>query len=382
MSTSTPDAVLTLAADAGFALPQPRGPLSAQLLHVLREEPTAVPQLAAQARGLVEAAPDVLADGDLQLTLMVLHELHHSGWPGVDDRWEWHADLVALAAELERPTEQALRSLAQEWLPALSPEAADLPAALAAVTRRDVGPSLSKHLARHGTADQYAELLAHRSIYHLKEADPHTWAIPRLTGKAKAALVEIQADEYGGGRPEWMHAVLFADTMRGLGLDDSYGHYLDEVPAITLAWANTMTLFGLHRRLVGAAVGHLAALEMTSSMPMRRYGNGLRRLGFDEVTTRFYDEHVEADAVHEQIAAHDLAGQLALSRPELVGEILFGAAAALAIDVVMTEHLMGCWERGISSLRPAAERLGTSTRDAEQPGVLSALRGAPQPVAE
>src|SRR3712207_8445227 len=40
-----------------------------------------------------------------------------------------------------------------------------------------------------------------RSIYTLKEADPHSWAIPRLTGRAKAALVEIQSDEYGEGRP-------------------------------------------------------------------------------------------------------------------------------------------------------------------------------------
>ena len=38
---------------------------------------------------------------------------------------------------------------------------------------------------------------------------------------AKAALVEIQSDEYGGGRPQRMHAELFAKTMRGLGLDSA-----------------------------------------------------------------------------------------------------------------------------------------------------------------
>ena len=76
-----------------------------------------------------------------------------------------------------------------------------------------------------------------------------------------------------------------------------------------------MSLFGLHRRLRGALLGHLAAFEMTSSLPNRRYGNGLRRLGFDEVATRFYDEHVEADAVHEQIAAHDMCGGLVRVEP-------------------------------------------------------------------
>jgi hypothetical protein len=345
-----------------------RGPLSAQLLWALGEEPHPVPQLAEQAHGLVASTRNVLTDEDLQLALLVLHELHHRGWPGVDDRWEWHPDLVQLAAVVEEATERALRALVADRLPSEPVDPAEVPAALATLTRADDGPSLSRYLARHGDRTQYAEFLMQRSIYHLKEADPHTWAIPRLSGRPKAALVEIQADEYGGGRPEWMHAALFADAMRGLGLDDGYGRYLTEVPAITLAWANTMTLFGLHRRLLGAVVGHLAALEMTSSLPMRRYGNGLRRLGFDESTTRFFDEHIEADAVHEQIAAHDLAGQLALLQPELVPDILFGAAAALAVDGLVAEHLKAAWDRGESSLRPVP---------ANADGVAAAVAGGP-----
>jgi hypothetical protein len=331
-----------------------RGSLSAQLLWVLTEEPQAVPQLAEQAHELVAGSPDVLRDDDLQLSLLVLHELHHRGWPGVHPRWEWYPDLVALAAVLEDATEAALRALVADRLPP-TPAARDVPTVLAELVQGDDGPSMSRHLARTGTVAQYREFVVHRSIYHLKEADPHTWAIPRLRGRAKAALVEIQADEYGGGRAEWMHAALFADTLRGLGLDDGYGHYLNDVPAVTLAWANTMTLFGLHRRLLGAAVGHLAALEMSSSLPMRRYGNGLRRLGFDEPTTRFFDEHIEADAVHEQIAAHDVAGQLALDEPALVDDILLGAQVALVMDAAVTRHLLDSWAAGRSSLRPVPE---------------------------
>ena len=55
--------------------------------------------------------------------------------------------------------------------------------------------------------------MVHRSAYQLKEADPHSWAIPRLTAAPKAALIEIQADEYGGGRPDQVHAALFARAM-------------------------------------------------------------------------------------------------------------------------------------------------------------------------
>ena len=76
-----------------------------------------------------------------------------------------------------------------------------------------------------------------------------------------------------------------------------------------------MSMFGLHRRLRGAIVGHLALFEMTSSIPNRRYANGLRRLGFGADATGFFDEHVVADAVHENVAAVDLAGGLADAGP-------------------------------------------------------------------
>ena len=61
---------------------------------------------------------------------------------------------------------------------------------------------LSRHVERDATLEQVLEFLAHRSAYQLKEADPHSWALPRLSGGPKAAMVEIQADEYGGGSVE------------------------------------------------------------------------------------------------------------------------------------------------------------------------------------
>jgi hypothetical protein len=54
-------------------------------------------------------------------------------------------------------------------------------------------------------------------------------------------------------------STLFADSMRVLDLDPSYdGAYLDRLPASTLATTNLISMFGLHRRLGGALVGHLA----------------------------------------------------------------------------------------------------------------------------
>jgi Iron-containing redox enzyme len=329
----------------------PRGPLSDRLMSVLAGRPGPQPELVDLARAMPDQTTDSPTDDDLQLSLYLLYELHYRGLAGVDERWEWHPDLVATAAFLEFAFEDDLRRLVAPALPAVPPTPAEVPIALARLVASDSGPSLSAYLSRRGTRSQYGEFLMHRSIYHLREADPHSWAIPRLSGAPKCALVEIQADEYGGGRPEWMHAGLFAASMRGLGLSDDYGHFAGAVPAVTLAWSNTMTMFGLHRRLRGAAAGHLAALEMTSSLPNRRYGNGLRRLGFGLDTTRFFDEHIEADAVHEQIAAHDLAGALARAEPDLVDDIMFGAAAALATDGLVARHMLDAWQDGRSSLR-------------------------------
>ncbi|HZB74623.1 MAG TPA: iron-containing redox enzyme family protein, partial [Solirubrobacteraceae bacterium] len=281
-------------------LPSPRGETTAVLLAALARAPHHLRPIA------LPSGDDPLADEDLQLALYLCYELHYRGLPGVDDRWEWSPSLLALRAALEERFEAALREEVGDVGRAPAPEDMDL--ALRAVDEADQAPSLSRHVERDATLDQVREFVVHRSAYQLKEADPHSWAIARLSGPPKAALVEIQADEYGGGRPERVHAQLFADTMAALGLDSTYGAYLERLPAATLATVNLMSLCGLHRRLRGAIVGHLALFEMTSSIPNGRYAKALRRLGYDGAATDFFDEHVEADAVHENIAAVDLAG--------------------------------------------------------------------------
>ncbi|EMY34235.1 hypothetical protein D477_010736 [Arthrobacter crystallopoietes BAB-32] len=335
--------------------PTARGPFSAALLQALAVPPEE--QLADTFPELYPAAlPDTggfLQDDDVQLALFCLYELHYSGLDGVHDGWEWHPELIRLRSALEGRFEAALRQLAEvPPLPEPDPEA--VASALFALTADDGGPSLSKYVAKQATGEQLREFLILRSVYQLKEADPHSWAIPRLSGRAKAALVEIQADEYGGGRPERMHSALFARSMRGLGLDDSYGAYIDSVPAVTLSAVNMMSLFGLNRRLRGAIVGHLAAYEMTSSIPNKFYSRGFRRLGYGEDVCGYFDEHVEADAVHEQIAGRDMAGALAAAEPALLGDIFFGAAAALAVDALAGARQLEAWQAGRSALAATA----------------------------
>jgi hypothetical protein len=330
-------------------LPEARGDASALLLEHLVDPVHALPRLELDVA-------DALTDDDLQLALYLCYELHYRGLPGVDERWEWEPSLLALRRAWEQRFEAALLVAVGE--PRAPEEDMDL--ALRAIVDADDGPSLSRHLEREGTLDQVLEFVVHRSAYQLKEADPHSWAIPRLSGGPKAALVEVQADEYGGGRPERIHAELFAVTMEELGLDRTYGAYLDHLPGVTLATVNLMSLLGLHRRWRGAIAGHLAAFEMTSSLPNRRYGDALRRLGFGERATDFFDEHVEADAVHENVAAVDLAGGLARQEPALAADVLWGARALIDVEARWACHLLESWEQGRSSLLTPLSLLGAA----------------------
>jgi len=326
-----------------LALPQPRGEISAALVTALARpvHPLEAPRLAAPA--------DPLSDQDLQLALYLCYELHYRGLPGVADEWEWEPTLLALRRDLEAALEAALAAAVPRPAPPQRPEEMDL--ALRAIAEADDGPSLSRYIERDATEEQLLEFVTHRSAYQLKEADPHSWALPRLEGGPKAALVQIQADEYGNGEASRIHAQLFADAMDELGLDARYGAYIDHLPGVTLATVNLMSLFGLHRRWRGAIVGHLALFEMESSVPNRRYASGLRRQGFGERATAFFDEHVTADAIHENIAAVDLAGGLARQQPALVSDILWGAATLVALDANLARHVLGAWEEGVSSLR-------------------------------
>jgi hypothetical protein len=326
--------------------------VSAVLLSLLTSSPRRLPE--------PPSLPgDALGDDDLHLALYVCYELGYRGFAGVDEGWEWHPSLIAYRARLEQAFEAALRAAH----PARPVDPRDVAGELQSIVDGDRSPSLSGTLATTGTIAQYREFVVHRSAYQLKEADPHTWAIPRLAGVPKATLVRIQFEEYGDGCAERMHSTLFARTMEQLGLDSRYGAHLEHLPGPTLATVNLMSMFGLHRRLRGAIVGHLAVFEMTSSGPNARYAAGLRRLGLDAAATHFYDEHVEADGVHQVMARDQLAAALARAEPRLGADILFGARALLGLEGRFAQRLLDRWAGGESSLlgplaEPAALSVG------------------------
>ena len=309
-------------------LPKPRGTLSEALFRMMR-----------QADDPPDAAPDPEDDEDAAIALWSLYELSYLGFEDVDDAWEWEPRALAVRRRLEHDFEQVLRE--RYRAPARQEPLAE---SLFEYIAGHDGASLAAHVQKEASQDQARELLRLRSIYHLKEVDPSAWTLPRLPVQPKAALAEVLYDEYGAGDPNRLHAHLFATGMSAAGLRPEYGAYVDEVPTEILHQNNAMSLFGLHRRWRGAAMGHLAAFEATSSVPSRQLAQGLERLGFAPELVAYYTEHVEADAVHEQLAVRSLCGALVGAEPDLVDDVFFGAFTCLDLEDRVATKLLTTWE--------------------------------------
>ncbi|WEV77067.1 iron-containing redox enzyme family protein [Janibacter cremeus] len=325
------------------SLPTERGAVSAHVLRMLRgDRPGPVP----------EVAGDVLVDEDVQLALWCLFELHHRGFDDVDPDLEWDPEVIRVRRVLEAAHLAAVRDLTRERLEQVDARD-DLVDQIDTLLAVDDGPSLAEHLRRHADADQFRDFLRQRSIYHLKESDPHAFVVPRLDGVPKVALAELQYDEFGAGRPAALHSSLFAEALAACGLDPTYGAYVDEARATTLAVNTTMSLFGVNRRWRGAAMGHLAAFESTSSLPCRWITAGARRLGLPEEVATYYEEHIEADAVHEQLAVRSICAPLVAAEPDLHDDVLLGVAACLELDALAAREQLAQWGRATAVGVPA-----------------------------
>jgi hypothetical protein len=312
-------------------LPKARGALSADIFEALRSDPSRLHEI-----DLLHAEN---AD-DTAIALWALYELHFRGFEDVEEDLEWHPAALRLRADLEVDLEARLRA---NWVGS-APRGGDFADSFFAFVTDHDGPSLARFVQTDATEEQVLDLLRMRSLYHLKEADPSAWVVPRLDTAPKAGLVELLYDEYGAGDPNRLHHHLFARGLEAVGLRSEYGAYIDDAPAEVLEQNNAMALMGLHRRLRGAAMGHLAAFEATSSMPSRRMAAGLDRLGLDAAMIGYYTEHVTADAAHEQVAVRAICGALLDQEPALWDDVFLGAFTCMDQEDRVACRLLGRWQ--------------------------------------
>ena len=280
-------------------------------------------------------------DHDLQLALYVLNELHFAGWVGVDDDLEWNPAVTALRCKLNDEFERRLRHTLPPSLSSPTAEARrllDLP-----------GPSVSKYLRDHGTVEQVRESMILRSAYQSKEADPHTFAVPRFAGSTKRVLTEIQSGEYGVGHKR-SHAELFADALIGLDLDPTPNAHIDNCTGPSLAISNLVTLGAMQRRLRGVVLGQLSLFEMDSVVPNQRMVDCCDRLDLDERVRPFFAIHVLADAEHQVMVEASFLVEYPRIDPRQVHNLLLGMRAQSLIDHATARTSVPNWQHDRSAL--------------------------------
>jgi hypothetical protein len=322
-------------------LPWPRGPLSATVVSALQREP-----------GTLGATPplsesDPLNDDDFELALYLCYEMHYRGVADVG--WERDPGLLKFRTELERVFENRLRD---EISPAISGYEMEMVTMLDQLVEDFPGTSLSSYFNHTGTVDQFREFCVHRSAYQLRAAHPQTLSLPRRAGEAKAAMVEVPVDEVNFSEADRLRARLFATTMTALGLDDSYGSYVEILPGVTLATVNLSSMFSFHPQWRAALVGHLAVSETTSMESMERYSGALSRFGVGPVGRRFADRRVANDERRPLLARNHIVAGLLGAAPQLSADLLFGAAAVLMLEQRFADHLLDAWSENRSSLVP------------------------------
>ena len=273
----------------------------------------------------------------------MLNELHFAGWTDVDDSWEWDPRAIQWKMALSNWFERRLRVAVGGSRATPSAEARRLLAL--------DGPSVSGHLAESGTVEQLAASMIARSPYQGKEADPHTFVIPRVAGSVKRVLCEIQAGEYGVGHAR-SHAELFADALVGLDLDPTPNAHIDACDGPSLATSNLVAL-GLQRRLRGVVLGQLALFEMDSVVPNSRMVDCCDRLGLPDGVRRFFQIHVLADAEHEVLAEQAFLVDFPEAEPDQVDELLLGMRAQSLIDRRVAASFVPSWEADSATLLSA-----------------------------
>jgi len=282
-------------------------------------------------------------DRDTQLAWFMLNEASFGGWADVDDAAEWDPAVVALRRQIEDWFERTI-DVDRDVVDAVE---------LVNATLSAEGPSMSRFLADYGTTIQVIESLMLRYPYQSKEADPHTFAIPRLTGTVKQALCEIQAGEYGVGHRS-THAELFMAALDALdrGASDAV---IGSLPGVAYATSNLVSMGGLNRARRGVAVGQLALFEMDSVVPNGTMVSACDRLDLPAATRRFFDVHVMADAEHEVIAQQAFLIDYPLREPDQIPNLLFGIRAQHVIDVALALHAIQAWSTGLSAVATSSD---------------------------
>ena len=256
----------------------------------------------------------------------------------------------------ELAEEQAMRLQEGAWVESLRAEVADR--AAAAPTDADGfvawfealevdGPgqhdALFPFLAEEATREELAWFLTQEAAGEAGFDDLVAYTQVKLPALAKLELARNYWDEMGRGNHGGMHGVLLDQTTVDLGLAPA----IDETVWEALALANTMTALATTRRYAWHSVGSLGVVELTAPGRVALVAKGLKRIGVEPRTRKYFDLHAVLDVKHSADWNEEALKPLLRENPSLGRWIAEGALMRL-------ECGRRCFEAYRRALTPSA----------------------------
>ena len=118
----------------------------------------------------------------------------------------------------------------------------------------------------------------------------------RIPDRAKLELARNYWDEMGRGNPKGMHGPMLHYVVEALELRPT----IETTAWESLALANAMTAMATNRRYAWHSVGALGVIEMTAPARSAAVAKGMRRLGLEARTRRYFDLHAVLDVKHSE----------------------------------------------------------------------------------
>jgi hypothetical protein len=206
-------------------------------------------------------------------------------------------------------------------------------------------------IREQATLDQLREIVAQRSLFFLREPDPWIYALPTLSGQAKAGLIDLLLDEYGWGKLERMHSSVYSQLMEALGLDSHIDHYSATTSWQYLATLNHQWMLALTTEYSRRLLGTIYLTEADSPNAMTNYLAAWKRLGIEDPRIlEFYEIHVQADENHRDVALHEVIEPVCALEDDAEREVAIGIFDGRTVEAEFARHLKQVFSRGETSL--------------------------------
>lgn len=188
------------------------------------------------------------------------------------------------------------------------------------------GDPLFPWLAQRATLEDMRWFLTQEAAGEAGFDDLVAMAQVKLPARPKLEMARNYWDEMGRGNERGMHGPMLAAVVRDLKLKPT----VDNTIWQSLALANLMSGLAANRRYAYHAIGALGAIEMTAPGRVAQVNEGLKRLGVEFATRKYFQLHATLDVEHSRAWNEEVLYPLVAADPRTAKPLAEGALMRLA----------------------------------------------------